>query len=182
MYETALLYLAIGATALFFLKTLASFVGFELHLDAAPEVDSDHSFMVFSINVLLAALSAGLWVAFGVYGNPGIPGILALVLSVTAGVLAGWVSSVLTRTVKRLEHVRDLRVPETLVGAMVEVQVPVRPAPHGGRVCANVGGARVILDATTSDASVLGIGERVRVVSVENNGNAVVVTASETRE
>ncbi|NDW08979.1 serine protease [Dysgonomonas sp. 520] len=166
-------YIAIGASIVFVLLTIASFFGGDSDVDVETQVgEAESPFHLFSLRNIINFLLGFGWTGVVFYGNIENQIILGL-LAILVGALFVAVFFMTMRSFLKLTENNTFSL-EQAVGKTGNVYLKIPPQKTGkGKVLISVKGSVRELEAVTEDESAIETGRTVEVVAVE--GSALIV-------
>ena len=169
---------AIPATVIMLVQAILLLVGVGLDVDVdgdgVPDADIGHDGLgLISIRGIVAFFSVGGWAGFVADGG-GLPVVISVLISLTAGLLALIGVALLFRSVYKLQAEGNLNI-ENAVGKTGKVYLPIPPNGQGhGKISILLQDRLTELDAVSEGSTALATGESVVVLSVADAETVVV--------
>lgn len=173
-------YIAIPSTVILLLQTILLIFGIgddDADMDTSVDTDSTETggdgLALFSIRGIVAMLCIGGWCGIALLGTE-MNRILAIIISVIAGIAALFGMAYLMKAVSKLQSSGNISV-ENALGKTAQVYIPIPPALSGcGKINITLQEKYTELPAVTNEGEQIRTGETVRVVSVNEAGTLVV--------
>ncbi len=170
--------IAIPATLIMLLQAILLLIGFgvdgDLDGDGSPDADLDHDGLgLISIRGIVAFFSVGGWAGF-VADTGGLPVVVSILISLTAGIIALFGVALLFKSVGKLQGSGNLNI-EYAVGKTCTVYLPIPPRGEGlGKVSVMLGDRLTEVDALNYGDTPIPTGEIVTVLSASDAQTVVV--------
>lgn len=175
--ESIYWYIAIGASLVFLILTILSFVG---GADTDIDVDSDlgemesPSHIISLRNIINFILGFG-WTGVAFYNTISSP-LLLVILSIVVGLIFVGIFLFISRSFMKLAENNSFNIDDT-VGKVADVYLRIPPSRTGkGKVIVSVRGSIHELPAITAEDSIIESGKSVTIKSVE--GNTLIVSSN----
>ncbi|NDV95200.1 serine protease [Dysgonomonas sp. 521] len=164
-------YIAIGASVIFIIQTIMTFVGADSDTGGDADFDGnmdggDAPFQLFSLRNLINFLLGFGWAGVSFYGvieNKFLLGVVSFVV----GIVFIALFFVVLRTLLRLSEDNTFKIEDTL-GKTADVYMNIPPAKEGkGKIFVSVQGSTRELYAITPSAKELKVGSLVKIIAIE---------------